>query len=99
MSKLTMVCGIALLFVGLLVWNSNAAPIPNPPEHFSLIEKTACGGPGGGCIAGWHKQAHKCVPCHGMVVRCPCPDNCKSCTIRGTPYNCSAQRPGGHWCP
>ena len=90
---------VLVLFVGLLAWNAGATPLTasailHSGSSSSLIEKTA----GGKCIAGWHKRGHTCVPGHHHLT-CPCSDNCRSCTRLGTHYDCSAQRPGGHWCP
>ena len=101
MRKLTMliVGAIALLFVGMFAWNSDAASLTGatalPAINYSMVEKAGCGPRQGffaNCASGEHWQAGECVPCPRAFV-CPLPPNCCTGTIRGTPYNCRAVRP------
>ena len=87
MRKFTMliVGAIALLFVGMFAWNSEAAPPTGatalPAIDYSMIEKAACGKRQGlfaRCPAGSHRQAGQCVSCMQTWCcwvgrwRCPC---------------------------
>ena len=104
MRKLTMliVGGIALLFVGMFAWNSDAAPLTGvttlPAANYSMIEKAACGPHQGfftRCPGGEHWQAGECVPCAAAIYCVPMPPKCVR-LVRNT-WRCVD--PGTYGCP
>ena len=53
MRKLSLALAVAMVAMGFLAWNAQATPlIPTPAQHYSPIEKVACGGPGARCAWG-----------------------------------------------